>query len=187
MNPLNDFILIVLSYLCGCINGAYYLGKLYYRQDIRELGSSNAGARNAGRVFGKSAFIFTVIIDVLKTIIPLLFAFYLFHSNGVVLGCMTFAILLGHVWPIQLHFRGGKGVVVYLAASLIVAPLALIISGVIILIAYPIIKKLTIVTMSSFTSMPIILLFFYKDVILAIIFFIMLFIIVILHRNGDQT
>lgn len=99
-------LLFILSYLSGCLNGAYYSGKIASKQDIRELGSSNAGARNAGRVLGRSVFIYTVIIDALKTIIPLAIAFYLFHGNEFLVGIVAVAVLLGHIWPVQLQFRG---------------------------------------------------------------------------------
>lgn len=50
---MSFFLLVAVSYACGCINGAYYIGHMKYKQDIRTLGSTNAGARNAGRIFGK--------------------------------------------------------------------------------------------------------------------------------------
>nr|WP_082676589.1 glycerol-3-phosphate acyltransferase [Shouchella shacheensis] len=57
MRPLFDVGLLFISYWFGCVNGAYYVGRQVGKQDVRELGSTNAGARNAGRVFGKRAFV----------------------------------------------------------------------------------------------------------------------------------
>lgn len=123
------FILVAVSYACGCINGAYYIGHMKYKQDIRTLGSANAGARNAGRIFGKKAFIGSVAIDALKTIIPLAIGRMWLDVSDIVIGAMALAILIGHIWPLQLQRSGGKGVVVYLAAALVLAPLALVVCG----------------------------------------------------------
>ncbi|PAV28839.1 hypothetical protein CIL05_14530 [Virgibacillus profundi] len=176
--------MIFLSYLFGCLNGAYYVGKLAGNQDIRELGSTNAGARNAGRVFGRSAFIYTVIIDALKTIIPLLAAAYLFHASNFLLGCMAIAVLSGHIGPVQLQFRGGKGVVVYLAAALTLTPLTLIATGVILLIGLHLKRSFTIAGLVALTAIPITLLII-SEYMLAVMFLIMLFIVILVHRKGD--
>lgn len=175
---------ILLGYLCGCVNGAYYVGKIMAKEDIRELGSTNAGARNAGRVFGKSAFIYTVIIDALKTVIPLLVALYFFGENALILGTTAIAILMGHAWPVQLQFRGGKGVVVYLATALILAPVGLIIVGLTVLIGLQIKKNFTIVGLVGLITIPIYLLLtsMFK---LSGIFFVMIVIVILLHRKGD--
>ncbi|OZU90688.1 hypothetical protein CIL03_05185 [Virgibacillus indicus] len=180
-----EFILIFLSYLLGCLNGAYYVGKLTADQDIRELGSTNAGARNAGRAFGRSAFIYTVIIDALKTIIPLLTAVYLAAASDFLLGFIALAVLLGHIWPVQLQFRGGKGVVVYLAAALAIAPFTLFAAGIILLIGLIIKRNFTIAGLIALAAIPITLLIA-SEYMLAGIFLMMLIIVIILHRKGDM-
>ncbi|API93602.1 MULTISPECIES: glycerol-3-phosphate acyltransferase [Virgibacillus] len=185
MIPLQEIISIVIAYIFGCLNGAYYIGKLYYRQDIRELGSTNAGARNAGRVFSRSAFIFTVVIDAIKVIIPLIIATKLLEMNSILIACMAIALLLGHLWPVQLGFRGGKGVVVYLAAALVLAPIPLLVCGVTILIGYQIHKNLTLIAMIGFCTIPVGLLLLDRSIELTATFLIMLSIVVIMHRNGD--
>ncbi|WP_262366388.1 glycerol-3-phosphate acyltransferase [Oceanobacillus profundus] len=184
MKPLFTFILIFLSYLFGCVNGAYYVGKLAVNQDIRKLGSTNAGARNAGRVLGRSAFIYTVIIDALKTIIPLLIAGYVFTVSSFLLGCAALAVLVGHIWPVQLQFRGGKGVVVYLAAALVLTPLTLIATGVILLIGLCLKSSFTIAGLAALAIIPITLLII-SEYILFGIFLLMLIIVLLLHRKGE--
>lgn len=184
MEPLFVFILIFLSYLSGCLNGAYYVGKLTADQDIRELGSTNAGARNAGRAFGRPAFIYTVIIDALKTIIPLVAAAYYVDASDFLLGLIALAVLLGHIWPVQLQFRGGKGVVVYLAAALALAPFTLVAAGGILLIALLIKRNFTIAGLIALAAIPIILLIT-SEYKLAGIFLMMLIIVILLHRKGD--
>ncbi|WP_281975322.1 glycerol-3-phosphate acyltransferase [Halobacillus litoralis] len=117
-------------FLCTGINGAFLVTKGKRRKDIRKLGSGTGGARNAGRIGGKSAFIWTVIIDAVKTILPLLVAI----STGVstlILAAMVVAAVAGHNWSIWLKGRGGKGVVVYLACALVLELPGLLLLGLI--------------------------------------------------------
>lgn len=185
MKPLEKVIWILVAYVFGCLNGAYYVGKLFYQQDIRELGSTNAGARNAGRVFSRSAFIVTVIIDAWKVIIPLWIAISFWEMDTIILGGMAIALLLGHLWPVQLGFRGGKGVVVYLATALMLAPIPLVVCGFIILVGYQLHKNLTLIAMIGFSSIPLNLFIFFRNIELTVVYFIMLSVVVIMHRNGD--
>ncbi|WP_404451770.1 glycerol-3-phosphate acyltransferase [Virgibacillus necropolis] len=184
MKSLFEFALVFIAYLFGCLNGAYYVGKKASNQDIRDLGSSNAGARNAGRVFGRSAFIYTVIIDALKTIIPLIIALFLFDVSELLIGCIALAILNGHIWPVQLQFRGGKGVVVYLAVALVLAPLTLIVVGLTLLVGLRIKRSFTIVGLIALSTIPVILIFL-SNLMLAGLFLIMLLVVIIVHRKED--
>ncbi|MFS0785738.1 glycerol-3-phosphate acyltransferase [Shouchella sp. 1P09AA] len=125
-----DMLLIFcVAYAFGCLNGAYYIGKLFFKKDIRTLGSKNAGARNIGRLFGTIAFLSTVAIDSLKTIVPILFAIHILGLQGWALCVIAIGILLGHLYPVQLNGHGGKGIVVYLACALVFSPILLLIVG----------------------------------------------------------
>lgn len=179
-------LFIVGAYLFGCINGAYYVGKMLKNSDVRKLGSSNAGARNAGRVFGREAFIYTVIIDAVKTVVPLAIVIYLFGERPLILGMIAGAVMVGHIWPVQLQFQGGKGVVVYLAAALVLAPLALLITGIVVFILFILKKDITIAGLIGFFVIPV-MLFIKAEFILAATFSILLFIVIFLHRNGEGT
>lgn len=184
MLPLFDIVLVLISYLFGCLNGAYYVGMKAAKQDIRSLGSSNAGARNAGRVFGRSAFIYTVSIDALKTIIPLVIALFFYDRTGWMLGCVALAVLIGHIWPLQLQFRGGKGVVVYLAVALMLAPLTLIGVGLTLLVGLGIKRNFTLVGLIALCTIPVFLTILSK-LMLAGLFLMMLCIVILVHRKGD--
>lgn len=175
--------MLLIAYLFGCINGAYYIGRFRSNQDIREHGSSNAGARNAGRVFGRTAFIYTVVIDALKTILPLLLAIHFLDASTLLSGMVAIAVLLGHLWPVQLKFRGGKGVVVYLTAALVLAPLSLLAVGGTMLIGLMIKRNFSLIGLIALATIPVTLLIL-KAFILASIFFIMLIIVLLAHREG---
>ena len=186
MKHLFEFVIVIIAYLCGCLNGAFYVGKIASNQDIRDLGSSNAGARNAGRVFGRSAFIYTVMIDALKTLIPLLIAILFFDVTGLLVGCMALAILLGHIWPVQLQFHGGKGVVVYLAVALAIVPLTLVVVGLTLLVGFQIKKSFTKVGLIAISTIPVVLIIL-SEFMLAGIFLVMLLIVILVHRKEDEN
>ena len=107
-----DLILIVLvCYFLGSIPFGFILTKFFLKQDIREIGSGNIGATNVLRTGNKSIGYLTLLLDILKAVIPIIiikinFSEYLFISS--------LSVFLGHVFPIWLKFKGGKGVATYL-------------------------------------------------------------------------
>lgn len=175
-------LFLILSYLFGCINGAYYIGKLVYKQDVRSLGSGNGGARNAGRIFGSIAFVGTVVIDTLKTIIPLAIAQFLFDFSQWAIVGFSLSIMIGHIWPVQLKAHGGKGVVVYLATLLILAPYTLLIIGAIVGFSKWAGIRTKFSGLIALTLIPFIFLIF-SYFQLSILFFILLALVLFAHRK----
>ena len=103
-------IIILFSYLCGSIPFGYILTKVYLKKDIRDLGSGNIGATNVLRTGNKSIGYLTLILDVLKAILPVLFV-KIFYLEFMYISALC--VFLGHVFPIWLKFKGGKGVASY--------------------------------------------------------------------------
>lgn len=100
----------IIPYLLGSLNFAIIISKLVYKEDIRTFGSGNAGATNMLRTYGKGAAAATFLGDLLKTVIAVLFGSLTlgyFHGGACIAG---FFAVLGHIFPIFSHFRGGKGV-----------------------------------------------------------------------------
>ena len=108
---------IALSYLLGCIVAGYYVARLRDGSDIRRTGSGNAGARNVGRTHGWLAAAVTLLIDAAKGAAAVLIGRALYPVEWVVWVALV-AVIAGHVWPVQLGFRGGKGVASALGAFL---------------------------------------------------------------------
>ncbi len=117
----------IQAYAIGGINGSIITSKYFYRKDIREFGSGNPGLTNFYRVFGKGGAVLVVLIDVLKTVVPVLiggflFAHFLpsgiFPSGNVGFFSLSFFgsewagffVMLGHCFPFFYEFKGGKGV-----------------------------------------------------------------------------
>lgn len=99
---------ILISYLLGCFCTGYYLVLYKTGQDIRESGTGNLGARNVSRLLGRPGAVLTFIGDSSKGMIATGIA--LSQDLSVVyLYLVMFSVIAGHVWPLQLHFKGGKG------------------------------------------------------------------------------
>jgi acyl phosphate:glycerol-3-phosphate acyltransferase len=110
-----DLVAIVVAYLLGCIATAYYIVRLRTGQDIRQLGSGNVGGRNAGRVLGRFGFAIVAVGDALKGLLAVLFARYLGVGEWT-MALVILAVLVGHIWPAQLGFKGGKGAATFIGA-----------------------------------------------------------------------
>ena len=103
-----ELMVILLGYALGCFATGYYLVRWRTGQDLRQLGSGATGGRNAGRVLGWPGAVLTGLGDVLKGALAVWLAFYFGLSLWGAALTMV-AALLGHLWPAQLGFRGGKG------------------------------------------------------------------------------
>ena len=107
-----DIIIISLfSYLCGSIPFGLIITKTFSGQDIREIGSGNIGATNVLRTGNKYLAVATLILDAFKGYVPVIISISYF-PDWVKLSCLL--TFLGHVFPIWLKFKGGKGVATYL-------------------------------------------------------------------------
>jgi glycerol-3-phosphate acyltransferase PlsY len=123
-------ICIIIAYLLGGICTGYYLVRFKTGQDIRELGSGGVGARNVGRILGKPGFIITLIGDALKGGIAILLARRFEIAEPVVSLAMV-AVIAGHIWPLPLQFRGGRGIATAIGSYSAFSPeLALVLLGI---------------------------------------------------------
>jgi glycerol-3-phosphate acyltransferase PlsY len=111
------------SYLLGCFLAAYYVTKWRRGVDIRASGSGNAGARNMARVYGPADALLTLVLDAAKGAIAVFAGLVLVGSEWAA-ALALLAAIIGHIWPIQLSFRGGKGVATGLGGMLALSPLA---------------------------------------------------------------
>jgi len=106
------------AYILGCFATGYYLVRMRTGQDIRELGSGSVGAKNVGRLLGWRGFLTVVLGDVCKGMFAVWVARHFSKDDRIVALAMV-AVVVGHVWPAQLWFRGGKGMSTSLGALLI--------------------------------------------------------------------
>ena len=106
-----DYLTIALgSYLLGSIPFGFILTKVFLKKDIRDIGSGNIGATNALRTGNKSLGFGTLVLDITKAILPVLYVKFNYPDYIFIASLSAF---LGHVFPIWLKFKGGKGVATY--------------------------------------------------------------------------
>ena len=106
-----ELILVIsVSYLMGSIPFGLILTKIFLKKDIREIGSGNIGATNVLRTGNKLIGYLTLILDVLKAVIPVIFIKINFPELVYI---SSLSVFIGHVFPIWLKFKGGKGVATY--------------------------------------------------------------------------
>ena len=107
---MENFTIGIISYLMGSIPFGFILTKVFLKKDIRNIGSGNIGATNALRTGNKVLGYTTLILDIFKAIIPVIYTKIHFPELIFVASLCAF---LGHVFPIWLKFKGGKGVATY--------------------------------------------------------------------------
>ena len=106
-----EFLTIgIISYLMGSIPFGFILTKIFLRKDIRGIGSGNIGATNALRTGNKLIGYSTLLLDVMKAILPVL---YVKINHPELIYIASLCAFLGHVFPVWLKFKGGKGVATY--------------------------------------------------------------------------
>jgi len=104
-----EIFAVAAAYALGCVSTGYYLTRLRTGKDIRQTGSGSAGARNVSRLLGKRWFAFTMGVDFFKGAAATGLALCLGLEVWIAAVCVVAAVG-GHIWPVQLGFRGGKGV-----------------------------------------------------------------------------
>ena len=107
---MDIFLIGIISYLMGSIPFGFILTKIFLKKDIREIGSGNIGATNALRTGNKAIGYSTLALDILKAVTPVVYV-KIFYQDFLYIASLC--AFLGHVFPIWLKFKGGKGVATY--------------------------------------------------------------------------
>jgi glycerol-3-phosphate acyltransferase PlsY len=111
-------IFLFVGYALGCFASGYYLVRFIAHKDIRLEGSGSVGARNVGRLLGTPGFLAVTILDIAKGMLAVWLAWH-FTRNEQLAALAMLAVTVGHIWPVQLKFHGGKGAATSLGALLI--------------------------------------------------------------------
>lgn len=160
----------------------FFVVKLLGNKDIRFEGSGNVGARNAGRVHGRTSFLLTFLGDALKGAIVVLAGNYLELSPVLILAGLGAAII-GHVKPITLKFKGGMGISTFIGGMLMFEPiLAIVLIGGF-LILYPFLKSFTFAGLGAFILLPFALYFIAASINSSLMTGILVLIILYVHRE----
>lgn len=122
-------LLVAAGYLAGSIPFGYLLGKLLLGVDVRTVGSGNIGATNVARAGGKKLGAVVVLLDAAKAVVPILVARRLLgggRAAEVFTVAVAIAAFVGHLFPVWLRFKGGKGVATAFGIFVVLAPWAAI-------------------------------------------------------------
>jgi acyl phosphate:glycerol-3-phosphate acyltransferase len=168
LTPIN-ILGIILAYLIGSIPSAVWVGRTFYNTDVREYGSGNAGATNTFRVLGYRAGVVVLIMDVLKGFVAVKMAYYigdydpnlpeLFIDYELALGVCA---LFGHIWPVYVGFRGGKGVATMFGILIAVHWQAALLCSAVFLVMLFISGYVSLSSMMSGIMFPVIIMIFYS-------------------------
>jgi glycerol-3-phosphate acyltransferase PlsY len=178
-----EFTWIVASYLIGCFTAGFYWTRWKTGQDIRQLGSGNVGARNVGRILGAGGFTITLLLDLCKGAAAVFIGQWL-ELRSEALVATVVAVLVGHNWPIQLRFQGGKGIAVSMGALLVYDPFLVLCLIALFVPLYLLIWNFTLAGMLSYTLGPAVLFLRGDDKVDIAALSIVATLVVIAHRRN---
>jgi len=174
---------ILLGYLLGCSNMAYYIGKAK-NKDLRSAGSNNLGASNAAVLLGWGAGVTVALHDIGKAAMAVLLAKWLFPQLEYAGAAAGVAAVLGHIFPFYLKFKGGKGLASFFGMTLALNwKLALLVAAVI-LLATLITDYIVIGTFSAIVLVPAYMGLFLHNLMLAAIICVASTVIFYKHREN---
>ena len=180
MLNLEIILISLISYLFGSIPFGLILTKIFIGKDIRNIGSGNIGATNVLRSGNKFVGYLTLILDILKAVIPILFIKFYFNDQ---LYLASLSVFIGHVFPVWLKFRGGKGVATYVGILFCLNYLSGLVFCIIWLLIFFIFKYSSLSSMTSSFCIPIFQYFFISDPFYYF-YFIMFIMIFYTHREN---
>ena len=112
------FLVFIFSYISGSIPFGLIVTKLFLNKDIRKIGSKNIGATNVFRTGNKLIAVLTLLLDIFKGVVPIIITSYYFQNLIYLSGLLAF---LGHIFPVWLKFKGGKGIATYLGILFVIS------------------------------------------------------------------
>jgi glycerol-3-phosphate acyltransferase PlsY len=174
------FLIILVSYLFGSIPFGLLLTKIFLKKDIREIGSGNIGATNVLRAGNKILGYSTLVLDILKAVLPILYIKFFMNDY---LYISALSIFIGHVFPIWLKFKGGKGVASYLGILCCLDIFTALIFGVVWISIFILFKFSSLSSLLASLTIPIFQ-FFYNSNSDYYFYFMMFILIFFTHREN---
>ncbi|MBP7055729.1 MAG: glycerol-3-phosphate 1-O-acyltransferase PlsY [Candidatus Omnitrophica bacterium] len=155
-------IAVLAAYLLGSFPTSYLIAKYIKGIDIRSAGSGNAGATNVLRVVGKTPALITLVVDILKGAVTVAVIAPLTYPlledvlrKDFYFGFLAFAVIAGHIWPVFLKFKGGKGVATTLGVAIGSLPMALVPSLVVWLVFFLLTEYVSLASIMALLAFPV--------------------------------
>lgn len=154
-------VFITASYLLGAIPTGIVISRLMGKGDPRKSGSGNIGATNVGRTAGKLAGVLTLLGDVLKGGVPVFLAAR-YYPESLFVSLVGLAAFMGHLFPVYLGFKGGKGVATGLGVMAVICPLAILLSAAVFAVVAAAKRYVSLASMLAAAALPVFFSFFPK-------------------------
>jgi acyl phosphate:glycerol-3-phosphate acyltransferase len=191
MVKLSDIVLIVTAYMIGSIPTAVWIGRVFFRTDIREHGSGNAGATNTLRTLGKKAGLVVLIIDILKGWLAVGLICLSGYASGsaqwiLLEVTMAIAAILGHIFPIYVGFKGGKGVATTMGIIIGISPIIALLCTLVFALVLIVSHYVSLASILAVLSFPLWMMSVYKQhyIVLTIFSLILPMVVIIMHRKN---
>jgi len=171
------------AYVLGCFTTGYYLVRVRTGRDIRGQGSGSVGAKNVGRTLGWTGFSVTLLGDVGKGTFAVWAASH-WTRDPHYLALAMIAVVVGHIWPAQLRFHGGKGVATYLGA-LLLYDYHLTVAFVLLFVAlFAFVRKSVLPGLFAFVCLPLVSYYLKRDSVEALELSLLAGLILVAHRKN---
>ncbi len=176
---MDYLIVIIISYLLGSIPFGLILTKIFLKKDIRDIGSGNIGATNVLRSGNRLIGYSTLLLDIIKAILPVLYIKFNHHDLVYI---SALSVFLGHVFPVWLKFKGGKGVATFVGILFCLNIIYVLIFVITWILIFLISKYSSLSSLSATLSIPIYLFFTNGN---QVIFFVIMFVLIFYtHREN---
>ena len=177
------FLIALGCYLLGCVTAGYYLVRLRTGRDMRQIGSGSVGARNVSVVLGPSGFMATLLFDIAKGC-GAVWAVRKYSGDERLVALAMLAVVVGHIWPVQLRFHGGKGVATSLGALLVYDWQLVIAYGLLFLLPFACLRKTVLPGLIAYGLLPLASFFLKHDGIKLTVVSFLVALILIAHRRN---
>jgi acyl phosphate:glycerol-3-phosphate acyltransferase len=160
-------LVVIIAYLIGSIPFGYLIVRAKGSGDVRDTGSGGTGATNVSRRAGKVAGVLTLLLDGLKGAIAVVIAKSTLQGENSdwLISAAAIAVIVGHIFPVWLKFRGGKGVATGAGVFLALAPLAVLCAAVIFLAVVALTKYVSLGSIMAVTTIPLFVWLFFEPTV----------------------
>lgn len=181
-----DLLLLPAFYLLGCLTSGYYLVRLFKGTDIRDHASGSTGARDVGRVLGPWGLVITSGLDLIRGAGAVWLATKYGTGDWIApAGIVT--VVIGHVWPVQLRFRGGRGIMPAVGGLVLFDPILVLVFIALLLTVYAVLRRLTLSGMIVVAFAPVIAFVLARPLPVLLLLCVLSPIILIAHRKSIRA
>jgi glycerol-3-phosphate acyltransferase PlsY len=183
VNTLHAFVCLVGAYVLGCLGIGYYLVRAQTGRDLREIGTGSIGARNVGRVLGTGGFSVTLLADFAKGVLAV-WAVRQFSGSEILAGLAMLTVTVGHVWPVQLGFRGGKGAATSIGGLLVLNWHSALIYAAVFVVLFVLLRRAILPGLFAYLILPFTVWWFCQNGLLVLIVTGLITVVWFAHREN---